>query len=46
MGENDKFLSRRETVEYLDMTASGCSKRATQVIGEFNGDAAFEDCDA
>ena len=43
MSENDKFFSWRETVEYLDATASGCPKRATQVIGEFDGDAAFED---
>jgi hypothetical protein len=43
MGENDKFFSRRETVEYLDTTASGCPKRAAQVIGGFDGDAAFED---
>ena len=43
MGENDKFFSRRETIKYLDPTASGCPKRAAEVIGEFDGDAAFED---
>ena len=43
MGENDKFFSRRETVENLDTTASGCPKRAAQVISGFDGDAAFED---
>jgi hypothetical protein len=43
MGENDKCLSGRETVEYLGATDRGCSKRATQVIAGFDGDAAFDD---
>jgi hypothetical protein len=43
MGENDQFFGRRETGEDLDTTASGCPKRAAQVISGFDGDAALED---
>ena len=42
MGENDQFFGRRETGEDLDTTASGCPKRAAQVIRGFDGDTAIE----
>ena len=43
MDENDKFFSRRETLEYLDTTAGGCPQGTAQVISGFDRDAAFED---
>ena len=41
--EDDELLGRRETVENPDATACGCPERATQIIGGFDGDAAFDD---
>jgi hypothetical protein len=43
MGEHDKLLGWREDIANLNASASGRPERAGQVIGEFDGDAMFDD---